>query len=403
MGREATERSGLRSNDESPESDAGIPPTPVTREARPPWFVLLAVIAASILVVVSYAWSIGEWPLLWIELLVGLASATVGGLLGFVFGLPRHTIDESQPKESDGGERSVRYQPSNNLEQVSDWLTKLLIGVGLVELKGIGAALETVGRTVTASLSRAPGGAEIVTQVVIVVFVVLGFLASFLWTRIDYGPLQALTDSDAVGRLKAALAHAESRGEKLKDVASALAAGKIPTDRQVRDEGAAPATPPPEPANASAESVTHKWFLTEQLPAAFRMWPTQVQEGVKNFLFAPRVWESNPGAEYFPDARPQAAGLRIEAELALDVGSALVCDVRVRSLTGERLTGPVTFLLHPTFSQRIVQVEPRDDRAETRISASGWFTVIAIANGGRTILSFDLRDLPDAPNWFKIS
>jgi hypothetical protein len=73
----------------------------------------------------------------------------------------------------------------------------------------------------------------------------------------------------------------------------------------------------------------------------------------------------------------------------------------------ERHEGPslgeeVLFLLHPTFRARIrvVPVEG-DDRADLEIYCTGWFTVGAIADGGQTLLEYDLRKLPGAPDWFK--
>jgi hypothetical protein len=34
------------------------------------------------------------------------------------------------------------------------------------------------------------------------------------------------------------------------------------------------------------------------------------------------------------------------------------------------------------------------------IYTDGWFTVAAVADEGRTVLSFDLRNMPGAPEWF---
>jgi len=45
-------------------------------------------------------------------------------------------------------------------------------------------------------------------------------------------------------------------------------------------------------------------------------------------------------------------------------------------------------------------VNAKGNLAETEISTAGWFTVIAILDGGKTILSYDLRKLPNVPEWF---
>jgi hypothetical protein len=62
------------------------------------------------------------------------ASGAVGAIFGFIFGIPRTLT--SDDGATDKGLRS-RIVPNTNLEQVSDWLTKILIGATLVELKSI--------------------------------------------------------------------------------------------------------------------------------------------------------------------------------------------------------------------------------------------------------------------------
>lgn len=77
---------------------------------------------------------------------VGVLSAgaflLAGFLLGFVFGLPR-TPDSSHERPQAGaapqGPRSTKpsIQSNNNLLEISDWLTKIIVGVGLVQLNKI--------------------------------------------------------------------------------------------------------------------------------------------------------------------------------------------------------------------------------------------------------------------------
>ena len=68
------------------------------------------------------------------------ASAFVGGLLGFLFGIPRALQGDHPdgPRAADGSGRdglpAASYRANTNLEQISDWLTKILVGVGLVQI-----------------------------------------------------------------------------------------------------------------------------------------------------------------------------------------------------------------------------------------------------------------------------
>lgn len=75
---------------------------------------------------------------------MGGASALVGGILGFLFAVPRSRQAQAAapvaPRVATGDEngpphrRLSDYAANTNLEQISDWLTKILVGAGLVEL-----------------------------------------------------------------------------------------------------------------------------------------------------------------------------------------------------------------------------------------------------------------------------
>jgi hypothetical protein len=54
--------------------------------------------------------------------MIGLASLLVGGLAGFLFGVPRWRASGELGATAERG----RFLPNTNLEQVSDWLTKIL-------------------------------------------------------------------------------------------------------------------------------------------------------------------------------------------------------------------------------------------------------------------------------------
>ena len=71
----------------------------------------------------------------------GAASVVLGGLPGFLFGVPRTATaiyDMGHGAASSNSEPTVtpgRTLPNTNLEQVSDWLTKVLVGVTLGQLE----------------------------------------------------------------------------------------------------------------------------------------------------------------------------------------------------------------------------------------------------------------------------
>src|SRR5665647_3653800 len=74
------------------------------------------------------------WKVLFLFILIASASYISGFFLGFLFGIPKRNTD----KES-------AYNLSTNLVDISDWLTKIIIGLGLVEIRRIPGYLQSVG------------------------------------------------------------------------------------------------------------------------------------------------------------------------------------------------------------------------------------------------------------------
>lgn len=110
-------------------------------------------------------------------LLVALAALLVGGLLGFIFGIPR-----ALQGNGSNDEQSPTYGVNTNLEHISDWLTKILVGVGLIELGAITRGLGELARTLSPGLGGPPSGA-LVAGAEIASFTTWGFLVGYLLTR----------------------------------------------------------------------------------------------------------------------------------------------------------------------------------------------------------------------------
>jgi hypothetical protein len=110
---------------------------------------------------------------------VAVASMALGAILGFLFGIPRSLQgDASSTTDPD----APGYRANTNLEQISDWLTKILVGVGLIQ---IGSAGEWAGRLVNSvaeSLGSTPT-ARVVAAATLILYIIGGFLSSYLLTR----------------------------------------------------------------------------------------------------------------------------------------------------------------------------------------------------------------------------
>ena len=99
------------------------------------------------------------------------ACAMVGWLLGLLFGIPRSIArpgdpapPPANPPQPNGGQPTSRV--NTNLEDVSDWLTKTLIGVGLTQLNSLPHNLWQYATIMDrASLNGKAGGAVFILGV----------------------------------------------------------------------------------------------------------------------------------------------------------------------------------------------------------------------------------------------
>ena len=167
-----------------------VEPTDTPRKkTRPPqdvaWIrTVVAVLVAELAGLIAYAAFERSIRTFACGLLVAIAAGAVGSLIGFIFGIPK-SVTTSTPVTDDARVVTTKteYQGNTNLEQISDWLAKLLVGAGLVELKDIGGALTRLGTTLGTAGCLGTCGA-IVGPALVVGFSVTGFLLTYLWARI---------------------------------------------------------------------------------------------------------------------------------------------------------------------------------------------------------------------------
>ena len=192
---------------------------------------LIVAIVGGLAAVVSYAIQAGSpaqfVSMVSVGLLLAGASATVGGLLGFLFGIPR-ALQNDQDVSMDQGlateapdHRRRPYVGNTSLEQISDWLTKILVGVGLTQLANLPAGLSAFGTFAAPALGGLPSAA-VFAPAAAVYFMLVGFFLSYLWTRLYLPSLFAESD------LRALIGSAEQRGENraIKAIKTATDAGK---------------------------------------------------------------------------------------------------------------------------------------------------------------------------------
>ncbi|MBV8504793.1 MAG: hypothetical protein JOZ11_03145 [Alphaproteobacteria bacterium] len=137
-------------------------------------------------------------------LLICLTSGLVGAFLGFVFGLPRPMTAPEAPPAAAGGpgtppvmdrrQASRAWELSTNLTQISDWLTKIIVGVSLVEATNIWKEFQVISSQAAAALFDGRHGSPALIPAAMIGGAVFGFLFAYLYTELIVALLIAGAD-----------------------------------------------------------------------------------------------------------------------------------------------------------------------------------------------------------------
>jgi len=138
-------------------------------------------------------------------LLIAGASFSSGALSGFLFGIPR-IINSSNLSSKEFTQSVVLH--NDNLVQISDWLTKIIVGVGLTQINTLPDKLYKLGKVISPCFNTSScENTEIDLQITISIsillyFLILGFIASYLWTRIYFGKILKQESVDSSNKIK---------------------------------------------------------------------------------------------------------------------------------------------------------------------------------------------------------
>jgi hypothetical protein len=151
-------------------------------------------------------------------LMFSAAALLAGGLVGFLFGIPRTLTVDVRSESTLGAGDAMPPMPSTyvantNLEQISDWLTKILVGVSLTQFDAIRAGATRLFGAMSPSLGGQPTSAAFAAALS-VYFSVLGFLSGWLLTRLSLAPALSAADRRALRQFLHA-EQAEAAGDEV--------------------------------------------------------------------------------------------------------------------------------------------------------------------------------------------
>jgi hypothetical protein len=147
----------------------------------------LGVPIVGFIVIFIYAFATygSHWTYVAVGMVTALAALWSGCFVGFLFGIPR-VVSSGQLRHEVG---TLSYSPNSNLAEVSDWLTKLLLGAGLVQLTHLGPPIARLIDYVAAGLhstAASTGAAKVMAGAILFGYVVVGVLDGYVVTTVWY-------------------------------------------------------------------------------------------------------------------------------------------------------------------------------------------------------------------------
>lgn len=303
-------------------------------------------------------------------MLIGGAFFTAGGLGGFLFGIPKLLQNTALIPDSNSSRAVILH--NDNLVQISDWLTKIIVGVGLTQLYNIPGYILKVGE----SLQNSFGG-DIIGRnaaiAVILYFVVIGFLSVYIWTRIYFVRLLRDLDDelDPINRLKQKIEDNKEEQEnklKLSDLNNKIERFEGLKNKVINMEN-------------NFDGLKDIFKVLKPGPVK---WIDDIQKG---------RW----------GGKSEVNGIRLYAKFqdsseTFEGRKTYTVSFFVEGSADHPLQGKVYFLLHQSYMPNyMLVVEAENNIASAQVESYEAFTVAAVCENGNTVLELDLNEYPGSP------
>ena len=159
---------------------------------------LLLIGFTTVIILVSFYLSFKEDGYFQVFTILAVIAAyyLAGCAVGFIFAIPKsaqgarqermpHNVKESRLNTGD------YYNDNTSLEEISDWLVKIIIGIGLTQFSYLKSMVESAARSIAAIFPCLPQaqGCEaffVFSYAIIIFYSIGGIIIGYLWTRIDF-------------------------------------------------------------------------------------------------------------------------------------------------------------------------------------------------------------------------
>lgn len=307
-----------------------------------------------------------------LAVLAAAGAFSAGGVLGLLFGAPRWGESGGAPAAAGAAQPSAAaagVRPNTSLERVSDWLTTIIVGLGLVHLKSMKEEVSEMGIWLTNAITLQSGGTNGTPGVVLALaFSVAGFLLVYLWS-LRFLPSELQGAYAALKKLEAQKEDLSKKIEKFKTDSL------FPVSEQARKEIA---------------DALNQLGVDE----------ATVAEVVKRYSGATR-WIDEPMKDFGP---PEADGYALTVELQDVQPGIWSFKARLTSAAASPEDRAV-WLLHNSFGPTVWAESQRGDQGlcyENHTNGAFCLGAVVLRNGKPPLrLSLDMRTLPGVSDAFK--
>lgn len=311
-----------------------------------------------------------------LAMMAALTAFAVGGAFGFLFGVPRWTDvqvgkqDTERKIEASQDGAANQLRPNTSLERITDWLTTIIVGLGLVHLKEMQAQMTDLGLWLTGAIERT--GVTNATPGVVIVTgnAIAGFLFFYLWTT-RFLPREM---SRVFERMRSAEQRAQTSQGALEKVLSdsrfVLSADEVEVNRQLLQQ------------------------------AGFAV--ADINE-VLDRLSKARTWNDEPFRGFGPTSA-QGFTLDVAVSPSKEYRDNFDLAAKIVSSAGPLQAGAVAFLMHHTFARPVVLVDAASAANPTIVGpvAESFVMGALIQEKGKPSvrLSLDMATIPGVPKAF---
>lgn len=307
--------------------------------------------------------------------LISGACFSAGALTGFLFAIPKLLQNTNLLPEQIKQDQTVILH-NDNLVQISDWLTKIIVGVGLTQLNNIPDGLSAVGKQLGKSFGDGDHGSNIASGCVLY-FVVVGFLSAYIWTRLYFVKLLRQN----IDELQ------KQQIEKLEKLAVSAVADK--NQHSIRE-------------STVASDATSLDFLMENSETVVSSALDELKEKVSEVLKSKETRDTDDLQKGIWGGKSELNGRMIRANVIQNQNSGFYEIVVTVSDKTKVMTEPVAIFVHDSFEfpQNVIYVKPNaNGLAQITLTAYEAFTIGALFADG-TELELDLNEQKGYPIGF---